>query len=146
MPLIIWLYHPLQQLNSSSTPFDYGIYEALIGRICWPIAVCYIIFASFHSCGGVIDWFLAHRFWQPLSRLSYGINLLNYAVMTVTIGSMKAVPHPTELSNINSIVDNSLLTCLIAVIATLAVEMPSRNIVHLITHRRQMQQISAKKD
>lgn len=68
------------------------------------------------------------------------MNLLNYAVITLTIGSMKDVPHPTELSNILSIVENSILTCIVAVIATLAFEIPSRNIINLITHRRTIRQ------
>ena len=141
MPLIICAYYPFQQLNSTLTPLDYGIYEALIGRLLWPVALSYIIFTCFYSSSGLVNWFLSHPWWQPLSRISYAMNLLNYAVITLTIGSMKAVPHPTELSVALSIVDVSILTCFVAIFATLAIEMPCKNIFQLIQweHRKTIQ-------
>lgn len=138
MPLIILAYHPFQQPNSTSTPLEHGLYEALIGRVLWPAALCYIIFACVHSSGGLVNWFLSHPRWQPFSRVSYAMNLLNYAVIVITIGSMKAVPHPTELSVALSIVENSILAFLAAVIGTLAFEMPCKNMITLITGRNKI--------
>lgn len=89
--VIIYVNYPLQQLDSKATSLDYGLYDAL-RRIGWSIALCFIIFACHNNCGGCVNWFLSHPFWQPISRLSYSIYMLHYHVLTVTMVTLKTPP------------------------------------------------------
>ncbi|XP_055308663.1 nose resistant to fluoxetine protein 6-like, partial [Sitodiplosis mosellana] len=46
-------------------------------RAWWSLSVCYIIFSCVTGQGGVINWFLSHPRWQPISRLSFNIFLIH---------------------------------------------------------------------
>lgn len=73
--------YPYIQLKPMSTSLEYGLYQSL-SRIVWSIALSYIIFACHHNHGGIVNWFLAHPFWQPLSQLSYSIYLMHFFVIS----------------------------------------------------------------
>lgn len=88
MAVVIFANYPLQQFDEVHTAFEFGLYDAL-SRVSWSIAICYIIFACVHNYGGFFNWFLAHRFWQPLSRLSYSIYLMHFAAIMMVMGTMK---------------------------------------------------------
>lgn len=81
MATIALVNYPLAQLDPDDTPLKYGLYYGL-SRVIWSIALCYIIFACAHNYGGPINWFLAHRFWQPISRMSFTIYLLQIFVIS----------------------------------------------------------------
>ena len=87
---VIFANYPLMQTNSESTPLDYGLYDAL-SRVIWSVALCYIIFACVHDYGGPVNWFLAHPFWQPLSKLSYSIYLIHFFLILKTISIKSSV-------------------------------------------------------
>ncbi|XP_055306590.1 nose resistant to fluoxetine protein 6-like, partial [Sitodiplosis mosellana] len=87
--------YPLQQIDSTGTTLEYALYDAL-GRVAWSVALCYIVFACMNKCGGGVNWFLSHRLWLPLSRLSYSIYLIHYHVLLVIMGATKTAPVFTE--------------------------------------------------
>lgn len=72
--------YPDNVRNSSRRPLEIGFYFAW-SRVVWSISVCYIIFACVNNYGGFVNWFLAHPFWKPISRLSYSIYLTHYIVI-----------------------------------------------------------------
>lgn len=74
------LNYPLVQPDSKFTPLAYGLYDG-VSRVMWSTGLCYIIFACFHNYGGPVNWFLAHPFWQPISKLSYSIYLTHFTVI-----------------------------------------------------------------
>lgn len=100
MLIVIFANYPLQQLNTTATPDEFAFYDAY-SRVFWSIALCYIIFACVHGHGGLINSFLSHPLWQPLSRLSYSIYLLHLVVMMVTTASMKTPLYFSELNAVS---------------------------------------------
>lgn len=100
MATVIFINYPLAQLDSKSTPLEYGLYDAF-GRVSWAIALCYIIFACINKYGGPINWFLSHSLWQPLSRICYAVYLLHFPVILVTTASMKTTPYFSELNAVS---------------------------------------------
>lgn len=72
-------------------------YDAL-GRVGWSIALCYIIFACINNSGGIVNWFLSHPLWQPISRISYAIYLLHFFVMASILAPIKTPSYFSELN------------------------------------------------
>lgn len=100
MVIVIFINYPLMQLDSTATPLEYGLYDAL-SRVAWSIAVCYIIFACVHNHGGFVNRFLSHPLWQPISRLSYSIYLMHLLVIMVTSATLKAPLYFSELNAVS---------------------------------------------
>lgn len=115
--------YPYYQIEPKSTPFEFGLFEPL-SRIAWSIAVCYIIFASVHGSGGVVNWFLSLPVFQPFSKLSYGIYLNHCYLMTVTMVSMKIPPYFDELSAFQNYLSIVMLAAIVAIPLVLAFELP----------------------
>lgn len=123
--------YPLQQINSTYTPFYYGLYDA-VSRVIWSIVLCYIIFACIHGSGGVINWFLSHRFWQPVNRLCFALFMVHPTILTITMGTMQSPPHISELTLFSITLVNLVLTIFGGIVATLAFESPVINIEKLL--------------
>lgn len=97
MATVIFVNYPLQQLDSKRPPLEYGLYDSL-SRVAWSIALCYIIFACVHNSGGVVNWYLSHPLWQPISRVCYAIYLLHFFVISSALGPMKTPSYFSELN------------------------------------------------
>lgn len=115
--------HPFYQLeNPQSSTWEFGIFEALI-RIAWPAAVCYIIFACVHNCGGPVNWFLSQPLWQPFSRLSYAIYLIHFPLMQILAASDTS-PNFEEMKALQFFFGVCVLSTFVAIPATLAFVSP----------------------
>lgn len=112
---------PLIRLNEIS-PLWYGVYVTLY-RTCWSIALCYIIFACYHFAGPV-NAFLGHPLWQPLSRMSLSLYLLQFPVLSLTIGTAKQSFYFTKSTYFLSAIANCVVMIIASIIPTLAIEMP----------------------
>lgn len=124
MAIAIFGFHPFYQFQSqNTTSLQYGLYDAL-SHVIWSIPICYIIFACAHNSGGVINWFLSHQFWQPLSKLSFAIYLVHYPVSYLSVASIKTLPYFNEITLVQSIIGNTGLSILVAIPATLAFDLP----------------------
>lgn len=97
MTTVIFVNYPLQQPDSKRPPLEYGLYDSL-SRVAWSIALCYIIFACVHNSGGVVNWYLSHPLWQPISRVCYAIYLLHFFVISSILGPMKTPSYFSELN------------------------------------------------
>lgn len=132
MAIAIFGYHPFYQFTSlSTTSLQYGIYDAL-SHVFWSIPICYIIFACAHNSGGVINWFLSHPFWQPISKLSFAIYLVHYPVSYLTFASIRILPYFNEITLVQNIIGNIGLSILVAIPATLAFDLPIDTLDRLI--------------
>lgn len=123
MLTVLFINYPLVQLDSTATPAMYGLYDAL-SRVCWSIALCYIMFACIHNSGGPVNWFLSHPLWQPISRLCYATYLVHFPVITVLMVSTKTSLYFSELSAFHVFIGNYVLSLWVAFFATLAFESP----------------------
>lgn len=153
MFIVIFGSYPFQQLDTKLTPFHFGLFEGL-GRVIWAIALCYVIFACVHGYGGPINRFLAHPFWQPISKLSYSIYLLHLPVIWLTMATTKSPLYFSELTAVSyffqlsfkvyfslyfsfylqfhAFFGNYILSIFVSAIATLAFEQPVLMIEKLI--------------
>lgn len=125
-------FHPYFQFtNVKSTSLEYGLFSAF-SHLIWSIPVSYIIFACARNSGGVINRFLSHPFWQPISNLSYAIYLLHHPIILLTAASIKHLPYFNEITHIQNIIGNIGLSILIAIPVTLAFDSPIATIDRLI--------------
>ncbi|XP_031623576.1 nose resistant to fluoxetine protein 6-like [Contarinia nasturtii] len=123
MILVIFINHPLQQQDNKFSPLIYGLYDAF-SRIVWSIALCYIIFACVHGSGSIVNRFLSHPLWQPLSRMSYSIYLLHFVVIGNVMGTQRTPPYFTETAAFNTFIVNYVMTIFVSIIGTLTFESP----------------------
>ncbi len=120
---VIFLRYPYEQLDYEPTALEYGLHSTLT-RIGWSISLCYIIFACIHNSGGIINEFLGHPLWQPMSRLSYAIYMLHYPVIRIVIVSTKSTFYYTELMFYQMFFGIFVLSIFVSIIGTLAFESP----------------------
>lgn len=121
--MAIFANYPLQQLTSESTPLDHGLYDAL-SRVAWSAGVCYIIFACVQNAGGPVNTILSHPLWQPFSKLGYTIYMVHFSVVMITMATIKAPPHISELSAFIFFIGNYVLSVFVGIVAMLAFETP----------------------
>lgn len=104
MATCIFINYPLVQFDATYSPYTYGMYD-ILSRVFWAVAICYVVFACHHGYGGLINWFLSHPLWQPLSRLSYSIYLVHLPIIILTTATMKAPLHFSEMDVVSYICD-----------------------------------------
>lgn len=130
--IAIFGFHPFYQFtNIKTTALQYGLYDAF-SHFIWSIPLCFIIFACARNSGGAINWFLSHPFWQPISKLAYAIYLVHCPVTFLTTASIKTLPYFNEITLLQSIIGNTGLSILVAILATLAIDAPIEAIDKLI--------------
>ncbi|EDW81843.2 uncharacterized protein Dwil_GK25443 [Drosophila willistoni] len=56
---------------SISMPIVDEAFFLTLGRMAWPLGLCWVIFACMQGYGGLANSFLSSPLWQPLSKLSY---------------------------------------------------------------------------
>lgn len=112
--------YPIHQSNDA---FMLGLQNAF-GRAIWAIAISYIIYACAHNAGGPINWFLSHPCWDLLAKLSFAIYLVHMPVIWLIMSTMKVPPYFSEISALRDSITVFCLSIPVAIIATLAFELP----------------------
>lgn len=131
MNAAVFLNHPLQQLDTPANSTHFGLYDAL-SRVCWSIGWCYIIFACVHNSGGLINWFLSHPYWKPISRICYSTYLVHFQIILAMTASLKTSLVFNQFAALQDFIGMYLLTIIVSIIATLAFESPILIIEQLI--------------
>lgn len=132
LAIAIFGYHPFYQFtNIKTTALQYGLYDGF-SHVIWSIPLCYIIFACARESGGVINWFLSHPFWQPISKIAYATYLIHYPLSFLITASIKTLPYFNEIILLQSIIGNIGLSMLVAIPVTLAFDSPIDTIDKLI--------------
>ncbi|XP_055303304.1 O-acyltransferase like protein-like isoform X2 [Sitodiplosis mosellana] len=134
MFIIIFGSYQFQQLDSKLSPFDFGLFEGL-SRVIWACSLCFIIFACCHGYGGPVNWFLAHPFFQLISRLSYSVYLLHLPVIWLTMASMKSPLYFSEVNAAHAFFGNYIISIFVSIVATLAFERPVLMIEKLLSRK-----------
>lgn len=145
MLIVIFANYPFQQPDSTLSPLYYGLYDAL-SRITWSIALCYIIFACVHNSNSLVNRFLSHPSWQPISRLSFSIYLIHPLVLVTSMASLKTSPYFNEILFLRDFIGNCVISVILAAFASLAFESPIVNIEKLIFRSEKKVQSSKKSD
>lgn len=127
MLVVIFGNYPFQQPDSNISPLYYGFYDVL-SRIVWSMALCYVIFACVHNSTSIVNRFLSHPIWQPISRLSFSIYLVQPIVLVTSLASIKTPPYFNEILFLRDFIGNCVISIVVAVFASLAFESPIVNI------------------
>lgn len=133
--IAIFGFHPFYQFTDlKTTALQYGLYDGF-SHVIWSGPLCYVIYAcasDSSDSGGVINTFLSHPFWQPISKISYATYLIHYPVSFLITASIKTLPYFNEITLLQSIIGNTGLSMLVAIPATLAFDSPIDTINKLI--------------
>ncbi|PSN39089.1 hypothetical protein C0J52_07349 [Blattella germanica] len=105
------------------TNFEASIYVALF-RSGWALGVGWITYACVFGYGGPVNTFLSWKFFQPLSRVSYGIYLIHGICQNVRIFSTRTTNYLTDLNLIPEFFSDVILSVFVAAILSLCVESP----------------------
>lgn len=120
-------HHFHSRFDSNFSSFAYGLHDGL-SRVIWAISMCYIIFACIHDSSGPINWFLSHRFLQPMARLSFAMYIVHRPITSLTMGTIKTPPIISKLTFFAIALLKYILSIFIAILATLAFESPIINL------------------
>ncbi|XP_037801143.1 nose resistant to fluoxetine protein 6-like [Penaeus monodon] len=107
-----------------------------LSRPAWALALLWVVFACHTGYGGLIDEFLSHPSWQPLSRLTYSLYLVGIVVQLMYVGS---VTLPLYLDQTSTIVETTgylFIGGLIGLWLSLAVEVPVSLLEKLLIRRQ----------
>lgn len=136
MITIILGHYPLVLTVTHLTPFDYGLYDSL-SRIVWSIALCYIIFSCMHCCNGSTNRFLSHWLLQVASRLCYGIFCVHFSIILLMMGTIKSSQiHINVIKFCYKSFVVLVSSIFLAILATLAIEMPFIKLEELIFEQK----------
>lgn len=131
MAVVIFGNYPFQQPDSNISPLYYGFYDVM-SRIVWSMALCYVIFACVHNSTSFVNRFLSHPIWQPISRLSFSIYLVQPIVLVTSLASIKTSPYFNEILFLRDFIGNCVISIVVATFASLAFESPIVNIEKLV--------------
>ncbi|XP_042239497.1 nose resistant to fluoxetine protein 6-like isoform X2 [Homarus americanus] len=93
-------------------------------RSAWAAALGWIVYASHNGYGGLVNDFLSHPSWQPLSRLTFTIYLVAFPLQTVFTSNSRIPFYFTHLNKVMETVGSIVLSGMIAVLVSLMVESP----------------------
>ncbi|CAL4069825.1 unnamed protein product, partial [Meganyctiphanes norvegica] len=69
----------MYNVNEHEATTTYIIYEAC-HRAAWAACLGWVAIACHNGYGGIVNGFLSHPVWQPVSRLTYGLYLISLEV------------------------------------------------------------------
>ncbi|XP_071532649.1 nose resistant to fluoxetine protein 6-like isoform X2 [Panulirus ornatus] len=93
-------------------------------RTAWAAAVAWVVYACHHGYGGVVDGFLSHPVWQPMSRLTYDIYLVAFPLQYAIAYCSRSPFYFTHVNKIIETVSTIMITGSVAVLVSLTVEAP----------------------
>lgn len=117
--------------TTHSTLFGF-LYES-VWRELWTLSICWIVFAChLLKSGGIVRWFLSLNLWQPLSRMSLSIYLINFVYIKLTLVNQKSVPELDAWWQMHIYTADLVLAICFGAILYLTVEAPTMKLLSLI--------------
>ncbi|XP_055307401.1 O-acyltransferase like protein-like, partial [Sitodiplosis mosellana] len=99
-----------------------------IMRVLYPASISWMILASYAGYGGLFARFLSHPIFVHISKLSYGIYLLNPMVIIVIYGWQDHSTHIDPVSMVAMTTGINVFVYLTAVVFSLMFEIPYTNL------------------
>ncbi|KAK3870503.1 hypothetical protein Pcinc_024281 [Petrolisthes cinctipes] len=118
----MWSYNTMQPTAQYDimTQVTYGS----LSRIAWAASLAWVVFACHFGYGGMVNGFLSHPSWQPLSRLTYIIYLLSIAIQYAIYSNTRIDYYFTHINKVVETVGVIAVTLPIATLLSLLVEAP----------------------
>ncbi|XP_055297735.1 nose resistant to fluoxetine protein 6-like isoform X2 [Sitodiplosis mosellana] len=104
-------------------------------RAWWSISLCFIIFSCVNGQGGIINWFLSHPRWQPISRLSFNIFLVHQTVIWVILANRKVPLYFSDITQVQELFLVVSTVCGVAFVLALTVEIPTMNLSRIYLYK-----------
>lgn len=121
---------------SKPLPLWLAVLYGGLSRPAWALALLWVVFACHTGHGGLIDEFLSHPSWQPLSRLSYPLYLVAVVVQLMFIGSVELPLYSNHTSLIIETTGYLFIGGMIALWLSLAVEVPISGLERMLIRRQ----------
>ncbi|XP_069691621.1 nose resistant to fluoxetine protein 6-like [Periplaneta americana] len=126
--------HPFQQLDYEYNVVEAALYHALT-RPLWAIAITWVIFACVSGYGGLLNTILSWPVWRPLARLTFAIYLIHFDVVLGHIISARVPVYQSVLNKFREFFLNLIVTLILAIVLTLAIESPCVQIEKILFSR-----------
>ncbi|KAK8371735.1 hypothetical protein O3P69_016250 [Scylla paramamosain] len=116
--------------NRVVVPMPYEVMTQVVygggHRLAWGAALAWMVFACHNGYGGLVDGFLSHPVWQPVSRLTYTTYLLVLPLQSIILcnTSKGGAYYFTHLNTITSTVGAVVLTLPLSLLLSLLTESP----------------------
>ncbi|XP_045133269.1 O-acyltransferase like protein-like [Portunus trituberculatus] len=116
--------------NRVVVPMPYEVMTQLVygggHRLAWGAVLAWVVFACHNGYGGVVNGFLSHPVWQPISRLTYTTYLLALSLQSIIIynTSQGGAYYFTHLNTLISTVGAVVVTLPLALLLSLLAESP----------------------
>lgn len=122
--------------NHFISPTPYELMSRLtyggLHRLAWGAALGWLVFACHNGYGGVVNRFLSHPMWQPVSRLTYATYLVAFPVQYFLFYNSRDVYYFTHVNAIISTVGAVVIAIGVAVLLSLMAESPIVGIEKLL--------------
>ncbi|XP_063860040.1 nose resistant to fluoxetine protein 6-like isoform X3 [Scylla paramamosain] len=114
--------------NHFISPTPYELMSCLtyggLHRLAWGAALSWLVFACHNGYGGVVNGFLSHPVWQPISRLTYATYLVAFPVQYFLFYNSRDVYYFTHINTIISTVGAVVIAIGGALLLSLMAESP----------------------
>ncbi|KAK4325074.1 hypothetical protein Pmani_004230 [Petrolisthes manimaculis] len=110
-----------------------------LSRIAWAAALSWVVFACHYGYGGLVNEFLSHPSWQPLSRLTYATFLVALNIQDAIYYSTRTNYYFTQLNKVVETVGAIAVSLPVAVLVSLLVEAPILGLEKLLLAPRRSQ-------
>jgi len=108
---ILFAFYPKAQVGANPITVTEEAFYWTFGRVAWPLALCWIVFACVNGYGGPINGFLSCPLWQPLAKLSFCMYIWHSFMECVNAGGLRTDTYFSNYSlvNIHAFIQNSTL-------------------------------------
>ncbi|XP_045604426.2 nose resistant to fluoxetine protein 6 [Procambarus clarkii] len=93
-------------------------------RFTWGAVMAWVVFACHYGYGGLVNEFLSHPIWQPMSRLTYSLYLVAYPLQFAIVFNTRTLYYYNYFNKIIETVGVLVISGIIATLVSLCVESP----------------------
>lgn len=129
----MWSYNQLS-VEFAFDPVTQVLYGGL-HRGVWCASLAWVVVACHCGYGGVVNDFLSHPTWQPLSRLTYSIYLVALPIQLLATFNLKDVVYFSHIDKIIHALGAIFISIVAAVLLSLTAEAPILGLEKLIFRR-----------
>ncbi|XP_068154689.1 nose resistant to fluoxetine protein 6-like [Drosophila tropicalis] len=122
---------------STSMPIVDEAFFLTLGRIAWPLGLCWVIFACMQGYGGLANSFLSSPLWQPLSKLSYCAYIFHMLIESLNGGITRTQTYFSNYQVMLRFWGDFGFVVILAYFMYILIEAPFGNIESLLLPMRQ---------
>ncbi|XP_069691612.1 nose resistant to fluoxetine protein 6-like isoform X2 [Periplaneta americana] len=128
--------------------YEYNAVQAAfyytLARPVWSVCMTWIIFACVSGYGGIANTILSWKVWRPLGRLTFAMYIFHNDIIFARLAGTKTPVYLSIAGKVGEFLQNLVLTILVAIVMTLAIESPIVQIEKLV-HPKERRRIRRSK-